>query len=83
MIQNASSDSVRNEQISCTLTERQKEIACLVAQGLTEREAADCLYLSPSTVHEHVRHIYERLDVHSRAELVAAVVRSGICEPEK
>jgi DNA-binding NarL/FixJ family response regulator len=59
------------------LTERQQEIAWLLADGLTRAEVAARLSLSEYTVCEHVRHIYERLDCHRRSQLVALVLRAG------
>jgi len=60
------------------LTPRQWEVACLLAEGLSEAEVAARLYLSEHTVHEHIRHIYERLGCHRRGQLVAFVLRAGI-----
>lgn len=83
MSTSSSPDDASSHFIADSLTDRQQEIACLVAQGLTEGQIADRLYLSRATIHEHVRHIYERLEVHRRAELVAAVIRSGLCDSPK
>lgn len=68
------------ERLVGTLTERQKEVACLLTEGLTEAEVARRLFVSPSTVHEHVRHIYDRLGCRRQAQLVALILRSGICD---
>ena len=51
------------------LTERQLEVARLAARGLTDREIADELGLSPHTVHTHLRNIFVRLGISSREEL--------------
>jgi non-specific serine/threonine protein kinase len=67
-------------EIARRLTPRQREIACLLAEGRTPREIATLLSVSEHTVHEHIRHIYEQTGHHNRAALVAAVVRSGMCE---
>jgi DNA-binding CsgD family transcriptional regulator len=48
------------------LTERQSEILEMVADGLTNREIADRLYLAPGTVKRHLDNIYRILDVHTR-----------------
>lgn len=42
----------------------------LVYEGLTEEEIADCLRLSPLTIHTHVRNAYSRLGLHSKAEFI-------------
>lgn len=51
------------------LTARELQIGELLAQGRTTREAAAALFLSPKTVEYHLRHIYAKLDITSRAEL--------------
>ncbi len=61
------------------LTARQVEVACLLADGLTYAQIAARLALSEHTVHEHVRHIYERLGGR-RSHLIAALVRNGVCD---
>lgn len=76
-------DDASHEQGVWSLTPRQREIACLLVQGLTEREVADQIYVSPATVHEHARHIRERLGVHSRVEMTATIVRAGLCDQPK
>ncbi|MDF1605080.1 LuxR family transcriptional regulator [Nocardioides sp. YIM 152315] len=51
------------------LTARELQIGLLLADGRTTREAAAALFLSPKTVEYHLRHIYTKLDIASRAEL--------------
>ncbi|EAP97099.1 putative transcriptional regulator [Janibacter sp. HTCC2649] len=51
------------------LTARELQIAELLAEGRTTRETAAALFLSPKTVEYHLRHIYTKLDITSRAEL--------------
>jgi DNA-binding CsgD family transcriptional regulator len=51
------------------LTARELQIAQLLAEGRTTREAAAALFLSPKTVEYHLRHVYTKLDIASRAEL--------------
>lgn len=60
------------------LTTRQREVARRLAQGLNEAEVAALLSLSEHTIHEHVRHIYERLGCHRRGKLIELVLRSDI-----
>lgn len=52
------------------LTRREEQIASLVAEGLKNREVADQLKLSEHTVKNHLFHIFERLGISSRAELI-------------
>jgi DNA-binding CsgD family transcriptional regulator len=51
------------------LTSREREIAALVAGGLSNREIADCLFISRRTVDAHVNHIYAKLGISSRVQL--------------
>lgn len=51
------------------LTPRELQIALLLAEGRTTREAAAALFLSPKTVEYHLRHVYLKLDLKSRAAL--------------
>lgn len=57
------------------LSGRQAEVALLLAEGMTEEAAADRLCLSPHTVHDHAKHIYRLLGVHSRVELAGRIFR--------
>ena len=58
------------------LTNREQEIARLIASGLANREIAERLVISAKTVEHHVSHILDKLDLHTRAE-IAAYVASG------
>ena len=60
------------------LSEREREIFQLVAEGRSTKEIAELLYISPSTVETHRSHIMEKLDVHSTAEIVLYAVRKGV-----
>ena len=51
------------------LTPQELQIALLLAGGRTTREAAATLFLSPKTIEYHLRHVYQKLDIHSREEL--------------
>ncbi len=51
------------------LTPRELQIALLLAEGRTTRETAAALFLSPKTVEYHLRHVYTKLGIASRAEL--------------
>jgi DNA-binding NarL/FixJ family response regulator len=51
------------------LTAQELQVAILVADGATNREAAAQLYVSPKTIETHLSHIYRTLGVRSRTEL--------------
>jgi DNA-binding NarL/FixJ family response regulator len=53
-----------------TLTEREEQILSRLAKGYSNKEIADLLSVSLETVRTHLRHIYEKLHVHSRTEAV-------------
>ena len=55
------------------LTPQELQIAMLLTAGRTTREAAAALFLSPKTVEYHLRHVYQKLGIHSREELARAL----------
>jgi DNA-binding CsgD family transcriptional regulator len=59
----------RTETAAEQLTPHELQIAVLVAQGMTNREAAAALFLSPKTIEYHLGQIYRKLDVRGRAQL--------------
>jgi len=52
------------------LTEREREVLHLILEGLTEEAIGNRLFISPHTVRTHVKSLYVKLQVHSRAEVV-------------
>jgi transcriptional regulator of acetoin/glycerol metabolism/DNA-binding CsgD family transcriptional regulator len=64
---------VRNDGWS-SLTRTEHAVAGLVAEGMTNAEAAARLILSPHTIDYHLRQVFRKLDVHSRVEMTRAVV---------
>lgn len=63
----------RNEPYSDKLTPQELQVALVVADGATNREAAASLFLSPKTVEFHLGNVYRKLQVRSRSELVRLV----------
>jgi DNA-binding CsgD family transcriptional regulator len=51
-----------------SLSPREREVFALLAQGRSNREIGEALFISPVTVKVHVRHIFDKLGVRSRAE---------------
>ena len=61
-----------------SLSEREREIFQLVAEGRSTKEVAGLLSVSPATVETHRAHILQKLDIHNTAELVLYAVRRGV-----
>lgn len=61
-----------------SLTQREKEILSLVAQGLSNREIAEQLCVSRYTVESHIKHIYRKLSVSKRTKAVSTARHLGI-----
>jgi RNA polymerase sigma factor (sigma-70 family) len=61
-----------------SLSEREREIFQLIAEGKANKEIAVILSISPSTVETHRARIMEKLDLHSAAEIVLYAVRRGV-----
>lgn len=60
------------------LSEREREVLQLVDAGLSTREIAARLVITPSTVKKHLEHIYTRLDVHNRTSALAQARKLNI-----
>lgn len=56
------------------LTETERRIAALIAQGHTNREVASAMFVTENTVQTHVRHIFQKLGIRSRTELAARLL---------
>mgnify|MGYP001825967594 CR=1 FL=1 len=63
------------------LSERELEVLQLIADGLTNQEVANRLYLTLNTVKAHTRNIYGKLDAHSRTQAVARAKALGVLTP--
>lgn len=61
-----------------TLSEREREIFQLIAEGRANKDIASVLSVSPATVETHRAHIFQKLGLHSAAELVLYAVRRGL-----
>jgi len=65
------------------LTAREEEILKLVAEGLFNKDIAERLHLSPATVQTHRANIMQKLDLHSRSDLVKYALRRGLIRLDK
>jgi predicted ATPase/DNA-binding CsgD family transcriptional regulator len=72
--------AVPNHDRNTVLTQRETEVAAMVARGLTNKQIAQALVVSLRTVDSHVEHIFVKLGITSRTRL-AAVLAARSCEP--
>ena len=63
------------------LTERQREVAALVARGLTNRQIGEVLVITEGTANLHVKHILHKLGFATRAQIAAWATRQGFTAP--
>jgi len=64
-----------------SLTQREREILKLIAEGHTTREIAQILFLSPKTVEWHRGNLMHKLKLRNRSELIRYAIRKGIIAP--
>ncbi len=65
-----------------SLTPREREVLTHIAEGKTNREIADVLVISPKTVDRHRENIMQKLNLHSRVELVKYAISKGLIQVE-
>lgn len=71
-----------NDPVGRKVTKREREVAFLVAEGLTNREIATRLVISPRTAQGHVEHLLTKLGFTSRAQIAAWIAASQNATPE-
>lgn len=64
------------------LTPREREVARLAAQGLTNRQIAEALVITEKTAANHLQRVLDKLDLHSRAQLAARAAEFGLAPAE-
>jgi two-component system response regulator NreC len=72
--------SYQHIEISNELTEREVEILTMIAQGLSNKEIGEALFISHRTVDTHRTNLMKKLDVHNIAGLIRYAIRSGYVE---
>lgn len=60
------------------LSDREREILLLIVDGKSNDEISNKLFISLQTVRNHIRHIYQKLHVHSKSQAVAKAIKEGI-----
>jgi len=76
----ASQIRLRRERTGPLLTDREREVLALLADGRSAPEIGRTLFLATSTVKSHLAHLYEKLGVSDRAAAVAEAMRRGLIE---
>lgn len=59
------------------LTDREREVLALLTRGMTNKDIADVLFITNNTVKRHLKAIFEKLSVHTRAAAVAKAINAG------
>lgn len=78
MVHKANGGDDPEERRTDALSPREKEVAKLLAQGLTDAQIAGRLCLSPRTVHSHVRNATNATGTASRTQLATLALREGL-----
>jgi DNA-binding NarL/FixJ family response regulator len=63
------------EELRSKLTKREFELVQLLAEGLSYKQAADRLFVTKFTINQHLKHIYAKLGIKSKAELMAKMIK--------
>lgn len=74
----AGSGTDDDEPVAGGLTRKELEVLARLAEGCSNREIADALYITPATVKTHLAHIYAKLGVAGRQEALARAVALGV-----
>ena len=73
----------RRRQALSGLTAREIEVLILLARGMSNKQIADRLVITPKTAGNHVEHIYAKIDASSRAAAAMFAVQHGLLPEEK
>lgn len=62
------------------LTKRELEVLCKMADGHSQKQIAELLFVSPNTINSHTQHIYEKLNVHTGIHAVSVALRTKLID---
>ncbi len=79
-LQRGRSGHLEEQQRLNDLTDRQQIVLQLLAEGYTNQEIAAELILSPYTIQTHIQNIMQKLNLHSRADLIKYAIRHGLTD---
>ena len=71
-------ESTHSQALVEPLTNRELDVLELLARRLSNKEIADKLFISPTTVKGHLKNIYQKIEVHKRREAVEKAMKIGI-----
>jgi len=80
LLKSSEKESESTEGEYTALTPREQEVLRLIAEGLSNKEIANSLFISPKTVENHRTNIMSKLDLHSTMELVRYAAKYGIID---
>jgi DNA-binding NarL/FixJ family response regulator len=66
-----------------TVTQREREVLKLLAEGYANKEIGELLHISVKTVEKHRANLIDKLDLHNVAQLTAYAIKQGLVEPPK
>lgn len=78
LINNFSARAVQPSSLTDSLTRREKEILTMIAQGLTDKEIADKVFLSPLTVITHRKNLLSKLNLKNKVELTRFAIENKL-----
>jgi DNA-binding NarL/FixJ family response regulator len=76
-------DGATDPELPDDLTPREAEVLALIADGLSNAEIAQRLFISPTTVKSHINHLFAKAGVRDRAQAVRYAYSHGIAEPPR